>query len=134
VKLLRLDCRSSACGLRRVPKFLVFESSLIHKIQCSAKVCVSKCHRLCQNKKGKKCFQLHYTSSDTLPSCSPLPFHLPVPTFSDVAEARIYFASTVLASPYRGGHETPAPRHSENWSQYVLYDSQNKRQLFPQQR
>jgi hypothetical protein len=49
VKLLRLGCRSSACRLRRVPALLVFCSAFFHKMQCSVKVSVSKCHRLCRN-------------------------------------------------------------------------------------
>jgi hypothetical protein len=44
VKLLHFGCRSSTCGLRHVPALLGFTVPLFHKIQCSIKVSVSKCH------------------------------------------------------------------------------------------
>jgi hypothetical protein len=37
-----------------------------------------------------------HIQADSLQSFSPLLFHRPLPPFSDVAEARSYFASTVL--------------------------------------
>jgi hypothetical protein len=100
VKLLRFGCRSSVCGLRRVSALLVFCSSF-----GSQNSVVQK--SVCQNAidyveiKGEKCFQLHYTCSDRL-SVVLLPLALSMfrSPLSDVAEARSYFASTVLCNVY----------------------------------
>jgi hypothetical protein len=47
-----------------------------------------------------------HAQTDSLPSCFPCPFHLPFPSFSDVAEAQSYSASTVTQVLLRNGKET----------------------------
>jgi hypothetical protein len=44
---------------------------------------------------SSKCFQLHYTCSDSSPSCSPVVFPSFFRSYSDVSEARSYFAYTI---------------------------------------
>jgi hypothetical protein len=66
VKLLRLGCISSACGLRRVPALLVFYSSFgsQNTVQCKS-LCI-KIPPIVSKLKGEKYSQLHYICSDRL--------------------------------------------------------------------
>jgi hypothetical protein len=97
VKLLRLSCRSSACGLRRVPALLVFYSSFgsQNTVQCiKIPLIVSKL-------KGKTMFSvtLYMLRQALCHLASPCSFHFPILSYSDVVQALSYFASTVLLMP-----------------------------------
>jgi hypothetical protein len=105
VKFLRLGCRCSACGSRRVPALLVFYSyfgsqNTVHfKSQCM------KMPPIMSKLKGFFFSYTVYAQTDSAVSLPPCLFHLPFPSFSDVAEARSYFASTVLPVACRHTHK-----------------------------
>jgi hypothetical protein len=89
VKLLRLSCRSSAYGLRRVRALRVFYSSFSSQ---TTVLCKSQCMKMIVLKlKGEDVFSYTiHAESDALSSCCPLPFPPSLPSFSDVAEAQLF--------------------------------------------
>jgi hypothetical protein len=73
---------------------LCFIVPLVHKIQCNAKV--MKMPSIVSKLKGEIFFNCTvYVQTDSCRLSPPCPFHLPFPSFCDVAKAQSYSASTV---------------------------------------
>jgi hypothetical protein len=91
VKLLRLGCRSSACGFRRVPTLLVFYSSFGSQniVQCRSQ-CIKMPPIMPKLKRENVFSKSIHAQTESLLS------YPPPPSYCDVAKAWSYFWSTVI--------------------------------------